>query len=405
MAQKVFLRSFSGSGLIGTLLPTPTPRPSIGVGTGDASIAANTTQGATMQFAVLNTVAGPADILIHEFVSDPLSAGFTISGTVTFNLWMFESSMNANAGAKCNVYQMKGSDGTLTQIVSSAKGVELGFSGAATVQNWTAAPTSTAMSKGDRLFIQVRFTDVGTMAAGFSVTFDHDGATGVDGDSYVQFNENLTFSTAAAAGTVLYLTNAASDISTADDDRASDFSRGSGSTTAAVTVGAGPISPTQLQRSGTNVRWYSPQIAATTLQGPIALNIRAYDTTAGNFANFAVKVFTRTAGGAETDRAYGLIDWGGNAPTTDSNANFSIEFILGCADVSLSDGDRIGVVVYADDSAVNNIAASTPTISYSGTSGGAAGDTWLQFTSTFSQFTPSAGNVPYTNPMPQLLAQ
>jgi hypothetical protein len=412
LSQKVFLRSFGGSALEGTLCPTPNPQEARGLppSAGDAPHAANTTQGAagTPENHSGNTTNGPADFLLGAWISDPLSADFTISGTVTFNFWMLENNMSANVGAKGVVKRVAASTGALSTIVSSAKGTELGFSGSTTVQNWTAAPSSTPMTKGDRIWIEVRYTDVGTMATGFSCRVDYDTAAGTAGDSWVQFTENLTFATAAASGTVIYPTDAASDISTSDDDRLADFARGSGSVIASVVTGNGPISPIQLQRSGTNVRWYTPQLSTTTLQGPIALNLRAYSSSAGVNSSVAVKVIKRTAGGTETDLAYGLLCWGGTLAATDTtvNAGAGDGFILGCADTRLADGDRLGILVYTDDACTNNCSTATTRLSYSGTSASAAGDTWLQFNSTLTEFTGgAAAQVPYVSPMAQLIAQ
>lgn len=127
------------------------------------------------------------------FVSPPLDRNVTIASTVTFNLWGLESSMNANCQIGCYVARLK-ADGTVdaTAVATATEGAELGTSAA--VNNFTASPTSTAFLKGDRLLIVPYWTNIGTQASGFTITFGYDGATaGADGDSYVTFTENFGF--------------------------------------------------------------------------------------------------------------------------------------------------------------------------------------------------------------------
>jgi len=121
-----------------------------------------------------------------------LAGGVTISGTMTLNVWMLESSMNANVGAQIEVVLCDGAGTAISTIVNTEKGVELGTSFA--VQNWTATPTSTTISNGQRLRIRIFGNDAGgTMASGFTFNSNVNGATGgSNGDSWVRFTETLT---------------------------------------------------------------------------------------------------------------------------------------------------------------------------------------------------------------------
>lgn len=133
------------------------------------------------------------------WVTEPLDA-VTISGTITANVWGLESSMNANAGFEVKVHRCSSLDGGKLALIADVEfGTELGT--AAGVQNWTLAPTSTAIGSQERLGIEVFTNDAGgTMASGFTITLDADGSTGgVDGDTWVEFTEAVTIFGAAAA--------------------------------------------------------------------------------------------------------------------------------------------------------------------------------------------------------------
>lgn len=130
----------------------------------------------------------------YMFVSPPIDRDVTISSNVTLNLWSFESSMNANVQIACYIARIK-ADGTVdaTPLVASGNfGTEMGT--VAAVANYTSVVTSTNMLKGDRLLIVPYFTNIGTQASGFTITFDFDGPTSAaDGDSYVTFAEDFGF--------------------------------------------------------------------------------------------------------------------------------------------------------------------------------------------------------------------
>jgi hypothetical protein len=294
--------------------------------------------------------------------------------------------MSCNAGFRVVMFVLDGITATVgSAFVASSRNTELGTSAA--VQNWTATPGPVSVKKGDRIVWEVRFVDTGgTMAAAGNLTYSTGGAAGVNGDSFIQFTETFGWDTSTPAGTQLFLTDTAATDLSADDDRTLSTSRGAGSTTASVSVSAGPISSVQLQRSGTNVRWYSDALTGLTLHGPALLNLRQVDSTSSNRGAIGAKLFVRDAGGTETDLAFGLVHEDG-INITDAAAP---ALILGFDDVVLSDGWRLGLIIYADDGYQANILASTPSASYAGASANAAGDAWVQLTDSVSVFTGSS---------------
>jgi hypothetical protein len=191
MATKLFMKQFqSSANLTNQFASNPT-----------YSYASVTAQVLTFITSITNTVASGTKIqctktaggAILQFISPPLAAAVTISGTITNNCWALESNNLANAGMRC--IHSRWSDGTV--ISDTSKGVELTTSAA--VQNWTdAAPTSTIIGVNDRIVITWYVTNVGTMGGSQTVTLDYGGKTAAaDGDTWVQFTENITFQTEA----------------------------------------------------------------------------------------------------------------------------------------------------------------------------------------------------------------
>lgn len=141
-----------------------------------------------------------------EWISPPLAADVTISGTITFNLWAMESSMNANVAINAALWRLTPQGAFGAQLLQSAQTAELGTGFAPF--NFNVLPSSTAFTKGDRLYLIVFGDDAGTMAAGFTFSLTFGGATpGSNGDSYVTFADTLSFYSADPDGTVLYPTN------------------------------------------------------------------------------------------------------------------------------------------------------------------------------------------------------
>ena len=148
------------------------------------------------------SIAGPVTGLTAgtnlEWISDPLDADTTISGTVTFNLWGNQAANANNTGLGCIVQRLDSQGAIISTIVDNPEiGTELPNTTPA-VRNETASPTSTNMLKGDRLRIRVYFNDAAgvTMGSGGALVFRYAGTTAaVNGDSYVTFTENFGFLT------------------------------------------------------------------------------------------------------------------------------------------------------------------------------------------------------------------
>lgn len=159
------------------------------------------TPGASAGIEVVNAGAGA---IKREWLSEPLSADFTIAGTITLNLWSHEFSMTDNAAVNATIFKVDAATGALTQIAKTARVTELGTASA--INNFTVTPTSTVCKRGDRIRMVVWFDDVasfGTSAAAY-FAFDRN-AAGVLGDSYVTFTENLTFEAGGDPGIVTIL--------------------------------------------------------------------------------------------------------------------------------------------------------------------------------------------------------
>lgn len=127
------------------------------------------------------------------WVSPPLSAPITISGTVTMNLWAYANLVGANVTVAVSLAKYSGGSQGAAFLTSSF-GTALGTS--AGVCNWTGSPTSTAFAAGDRLVITGLITNATSLAmvGGDTVTMDYAGLTGgSNGDAFVALTENLSF--------------------------------------------------------------------------------------------------------------------------------------------------------------------------------------------------------------------
>lgn len=129
------------------------------------------------------------------FVSFQVNA-FTLSGTVTMNLRMRENAMTDNIGAQCIIQRRDASGGFVSEVLNSQKGTEFGTTEAA--QNWTATPTSTSFSDGDRICVFGMYNAVGAADIAAVGHLFVDGPTsGASGDSFITFTETITAFTPA----------------------------------------------------------------------------------------------------------------------------------------------------------------------------------------------------------------
>lgn len=400
MATKLYLLGGTNEATFG--LGTNTAD-AVGTTRGWDPLALSTSPGGALTGGLRATVAGAtagleiwfASPVAIEWYSEPLAADITISGTVTFNVWAYETNMSANVGMHAIVDRV-GPTGTITQIVSSEKGTEVAVSASVgSLNNWTASPTSTAMSRGDRIRVRILGNDAGTMASGFSFGVNFAGpTTAADGDTWVQFTEDVTFES-DPAGTTLYLTDTASDVSTANVDREAWTSRGAGSVDDVTNTAAGWTAPIQVTDTagGTAVEWYTKRTAAFTLGGKAKINIRAKESATSANAGLKAEIAICNSDGS------GAVVW---ASACNSSADAAAAFnelsttdgaqvcwVAG-PDTAVSDGQRLRIRLFVDDMHSDPlVTGQTVTTTYSGASGGAAGDTFVTLQQSISLYTPA----------------
>ena len=168
---------------------------------------------------VTATTRGGTDVQIARisngtplsWISEPLAAGFTLSGDVTCNVYGGEKAAATHAAFRCRLYKYSGgSQGSAIMLGEMA--TELSTSNT-TAHNWlnttTASGfvTSTAFSTGDRIVLELfvencatRGCPTGTMGEG-TTTIHYDGPRdAADGSSWVQLTETVTFSPDGGSG-------------------------------------------------------------------------------------------------------------------------------------------------------------------------------------------------------------
>jgi hypothetical protein len=328
-----------------------------------------------------------------EWVTPPIDQAVTISGTITFNLWGFESSMTANAGFQVVIQRLDSQGYIVSQICNSECGTEFGTASA--VSNWTVAPTSTSMAKGDRFRIRIAFNDAGgTMASGFTLTLRQDGLTpGADGDSYVQFNETFGFM-GTPAGSTLYLTSTSAGINPgAATELEAWTSRGGGSVNSTTNTIAGFQPPVQITDTGggTTIEWYSKQLQAFTLAGMVQFNLHGFDN-----GDVPHTVFRGEVASCASDGSSPSV-WGGAGASRPTSISGGADTIFSCypsgADRSITDGQRLRFRLYIDNDAAAMVTGKTVRVTYNGATSGAVGDTFVVLPQTVTEFTGGAAAV------------
>ena len=369
--------------------------------------ALHTAKGAAANSLTGSTVTGPTagveviDTTPGEWISPPLAADVTISSSITFNLWGFESSMSANVALNAKLERLDKTGAIVSTIAQTARTTEAGTSSAD--EQSTVTPTSTNMLKGERFRCTVYADDAGTMATGFTFTFRAGAAgSGVDGDSNVAFVDTPTFASTTPAGTQLFLTDTAGPSVGADIEKEMWTSRGGSAVVINTSVTSnGWTAPVQLKSGGTAIEWYSKPLQAFTLAGLVRVNVRAKENGASTNGAIRVElaVCNGDGSGATVWGAADLIDsasigLGGGAGTdalgevTASDA--TVRGWLAGQDVSVTDGQRLRLRCFYDDSAglaiVSNGGLNTVGISYNGPSASASGDSWIQLTQSVAEY-------------------
>jgi len=337
------------------------------------------------------------------WMSPPLAADVTISGSITFNLRAAEGAMTVNAAINCRIMQVDGKTGAITEFHKTVRTTELQTS--ETAENWSETPTSTVFKRGDRLLLAPFFDDSSgaNMATG-GTTFWWAGPTAAaSGDTYVTFTETFSFAS-APSGTTIYPTNTTSDVATAAVDREAWTSRGAGVQTDVTNTATGPVSPIQVTDTagGTVVDWWTKALTGFTLAGPVLVNARALESVVGNDSALLCEIAVCNGDGSSP------VVWaiGGNGgPTSVQNmlelhtAQEAARFWLLGQSVAVTTGQRLRIRFYVDDAPGSGLsqqiltAGGTVTLYYAGTSGGASGDTFLTFTETLTESSASPQTV------------
>lgn len=323
-----------------------------------------------------------------DYISAPLSADVTISGSITSNICGYESHMNGNAGPRVTIERINSEGTYASTVLNDADGVEWDTSESA--HNWPQTPTSTNFLRGDRIRIRLSHDDAGGTMAPHTFTFVIDGTSGGgSGDTYVTFTETFSFE-AEPSGTTVYLTTTSAGINPGSANEYEAWtSRGSGSTDAITNTAAGWTAPIQCTETGggTALEWYTKQLTAFTLGGAVRCNVRAKESA--STANIGVRCEIAVCNGDGT----GAVVWGATTgfvrlTTTDA----ALSFLVSGDDTSVTSGQRLRIRLLIDDGLQNSGSSASPmaasqtcTVTYAGTSGAAAGDTYLTFAQTLSQ--------------------
>lgn len=346
------------------------------------------------------TAAGPTSGLEvgynsspYFWITPPLNVDVTISGTITFAFNCAESHMSANASMNCMVYRVNHLTGALTQIAKTARTTEMTVT-TETHESFTVTPTSTNFLRGDRILI-IPFADdsSASMNSGYAWTFWYAGSSGGSGDSSVTFTETLTFES-YPTGTIVYPTGTSAGINPGSATELEAWtSRGGGVTTAVTNTAAGMVSPIQITATGGGavLEWYTKQLQAATFAGPVLFNLRGIVSATNTKGGFRVEVAITDQNGANAT-VWGVGGHTGQLTTSETD----YQFWIGGASTSITDGQRIRLRIYLDDaafvggSAINGmVSGQTATLYYAGTSGGASGDTYVQFPFTLTEYVPT----------------
>lgn len=328
----------------------------------------------------------------YEFLTPPLAAAVTISGSITWNLRGLESNMAANAAINAIIEKVDGATHVTTLIHKTVRTVELGT--AETAENFAETPAAgIACKKGDRIRVRVFADDAAGVntASGNSFTFFYNGTTsGASGDSFFTLTENLTFLTTAPTGTQVFLTDGASAVATADIDYEAWTSRGAGVVSKITGTVNGPTAPIQATDTdgGTAISWFTKALQAVTLSDLVEVNIRGSEEIATTNASIGCEIAVVAGDGTSpTVWAKGLIcRTAANSAELATTETVYNGYLSG-DDLAITAGQRIRIRLFFDDAGQNvvMIALSTATTYISGTSGGASGDAYLKFTQTLAE--------------------
>lgn len=392
MATQVFFRSDSAGGQYADVwLAYQKTLKSGSASAFSSALALTTGRGNGVVSRTTNTIAGPTNGIeagtsggLHEWLSAPIDADVTISGTITINLWANESSMSANATIGCKIERVNSQGAIVSTIYDGTFGTELTTSSAA--KQWTPTPTSTNMLKGDRFRVTVYYDDASgvTMAATYNCTFSCNGSSaGNDGDSYITFNETFGFLTTDPTGSTLYLTDTAGPAVGSQIEKALSTSRGAGLASIAVTTQVGWVDPVQWTDSGggTAVEWYSKRLITFTLDGLVYVKLDARENNTVAQAGLRAELAICDSDGSNAV-VWGAANFPDELPTS---ALFSIWRLSGDA-TTVNTNQRLRLRIFIDDlMGWAQTSSWTCTLRYGATVPGNDGDSYITLPQTITE--------------------
>lgn len=328
-----------------------------------------TTRGSVLASYTTTSVAGPTNGIEYgtatSFVTYPLASEVTISGSVSYNLWGYESSMSANAAIGMRLFVLRRLDASLVEIGKGYNTTELGTSPAVRTGSFT--PTSTTCYIGDRLVAMPYFDDASgvNMGSPYNLYFDFSGPTAsADGDSYFSTTETLSFDSSYTATTALYLTNNVLSGVGSNTSYEAWTTNNSSSQNAVTNTAAGPTSPLWLTTSagGSYVEWFTRPLQAVTFNGEIYTNLVLSESNAAANVTFGLEVAI-TAGDGTSPTVVSRGGFNGEA----SGSTFTVVFPVGST--AITDGQRIRFRFYMDDTlgGVGSTAGDPMATGYTGT--------------------------------------
>lgn len=373
----------------------------------------NTTRGSSLTSEVLHLfVDGPTagielgstdtDGAPYSYISPPIAADVTVSGTMSFSQYCYESNMAANAAAAFAVYVLRADtlntrDGNTRELIYFGKDdAEMGTTGAN--MTWTGTPTSTDLRRGDRIVVNPAADDAAAnMSSGggtYTWAYYMDSPTaGGSGDTWVQFTETITFETdgGTPTGTTIYLTNTASDVNAGTVELEAWTSRGGGVVSKVTNTATGWTAPIQCTDGGggTVIEWYTKQLQAFTLGGVAKVNFRAAESSTGDSVQCRAQIAVVNSDGTSP------VIWGDWVAGAFSSAEANRAIWVSGRDISVSNGQRLRIRAYIDDMYTKAMVGSrTLTLYYNGTSGGASGDAYVILPQSVSEYVPGATEDP-----------
>jgi len=332
-------------------------------------------RGATATSADTNTVLGPTTGVLGSYqywLTDTLTADQTISGNITVNLRAKESNGQANTGADILIERCDSMGVVIEQMARSERGTE--FTTSETAQNWTVAPTSRNLKKGDRIRISMWGNDVGTMGSGRTFTYYWDGPTAAaSGDAYLTFTETFTLQGPVehTPTTTFSLRSTASDLTiTGETEHTLSKTAGTSAYTSDATATVtGPTTGVAFLKTSLNLAFYTSQLYAATITAGSLIHCKFWGLSSNSSAGSVISVkIDRCDSSGSVLAAIVAPTWFNSrliGGVTQSN-----EFLLQVAsEVVLADSNRIRIQVFADDdpNVVNMQSGYTTTLQYDGT--------------------------------------